>query len=143
MGLGSEIPDPGVKKAPDPGSRSATQVFNEKGQKFSEATMPHRRRKKKEADTKLVFNADTSVLYLSVRSVSEDTAQVPLDTFLVLSVISYAGGGGLRAFNVRSVIEEGGGEMAGMAVGVGRESVGLLVPAVEVPKPVSCCRYMG
>ncbi len=102
--------------------------------------MPHRRRKKKEADTKLVFNADTSVLYLSVRSVSEDTAQVPLDTFLVLSVISYAGGGRRRVFNVRSVIEEeGGGQMVG--VGVGRESVGLLVPAVEVPKPVSCCRY--
>jgi hypothetical protein len=101
--------------------------------------MPHRRRKKKEADTKLVFNADTSVLYLSVRSVSADTAQVPLDTFLVLSVISYAGGGRRGAFNVRSVIEEGGGLMAG--VGVGRESVGRLVPAVEVPKPVSCCRY--
>ncbi len=100
--------------------------------------MPHRRRKKKEADTKLVFNADTSVLYLSVRSVSADTALVPLDTFLVLSVISYAGGG-RAAFNVRSVIEEGGGQMAG--VGVGRESVGLQVPAVEVPKPVSCCRY--
>jgi hypothetical protein len=104
--------------------------------------MPHRRRKKKEADTKLVFNADTSLLYLSVRSVSADTAQVPLDTFLVLSVISYAGGGRRAAFNVRSVIEEGGGgQMAG--VGVGRESVGLQVPAVEVPKPVSCCRYGG
>ncbi len=101
--------------------------------------MPHRRRKKKEADTKLVFNADTSVLYLSVRSVSADTAQVPLDTFLVLSVISYAGGG-RAAFNVRSVIEEGGGgQTAGVAVG--SESVGLQVPAVEVPKPVSCCRY--
>jgi hypothetical protein len=37
MGLGSGIPDPGVKKAPDPGSRSATLVFNEKGQKFSES----------------------------------------------------------------------------------------------------------
>ncbi len=105
--------------------------------------MPHRRRKKKEADTKLVFNADTSVLYLSVRSVSADTAQVPLDTFLVLSVISYAGGGRRAAFNVRSVIEEGEGQMAGVGVGVGRESVGLQVPAVEVPKPVSCCRYMG
>ncbi len=102
--------------------------------------MPHRRRKKKEADTKLVFNADTSVLYLSVRSVSADTAQVPLDTFLVLSVIRYTGGGGRAAVNVRSVIEEGGGgQMAG--VGVGRESVGIQVPAAEIPKPVSCCRY--
>jgi hypothetical protein len=38
MRLGSGIPDPGVKKAPDPGSGSgsATLVFNEKGQKFSE-----------------------------------------------------------------------------------------------------------
>jgi hypothetical protein len=100
--------------------------------------MPHRRRKKKEPDTKLIFNADTSVLYLSVRSVSEETAQVPLDTFLVLSVISYAGGG-RAAFNVRSVIEEDEGQIAG--VGVGRESVGIQVAAVEVPKPVSCCRY--
>jgi hypothetical protein len=37
MGLGSEIPDPGVKKAPDPGSGYAKLMLNEKGQKLSES----------------------------------------------------------------------------------------------------------
>ena len=105
--------------------------------------MPHRRRKKKEADTKLIFNSDTSVLYLSVLSLSEeeDTLRVPLDTFLVLSVLRYAGAE--RQFKVRFVVreEEDGDARACLPVSVRRDSVGGCVAPVDaVPKPVSCCR---
>jgi len=105
--------------------------------------MPHRRRKKKEVDTKLIFNSDTSVLYLSVLSLSEeeDTLRVPLDTFLVLSVLRYAGAE--RQFKVRFVAreEEDGDAPACLPVRVRRDSVGGCVAPVDaVPKPVSCCR---
>jgi hypothetical protein len=100
--------------------------------------MPHRRRKKKEANSRLVFNLDKSLLYLSVLSVSEDTAVVPLETFLVLFVIKYAGAE--ERFKVHFVLMAPDDERC-LQVVVRRESVGREVALEkEVPKPVSCCR---
>ena len=97
--------------------------------------MPHRRRKKKVADTKLVFDAASSFLYLSVLSVSEeDTVLVPLDTCLVLSVIKAAGAEDL--VNIRFVQ----GQSEHLSVVVRRDSVKFCAAEAPIPKPVANCR---
>jgi hypothetical protein len=97
--------------------------------------MPHRRRKKQEADTKVIFDAKSSILYLSVISISEDTLQVPLDTFLVLSVLKYTGAEELC--NVQLVQQQAS---SALPVLVRRESVKFKMSEEAAPKPVANCR---
>ena len=101
--------------------------------------MPHRRRKKKEAETRLIFDSASSILYLSATSLSEDTVTVPLDTLLVLSVVKYAGAE--QQFHVCLVEEQC--EDDRLAVVVRRESFGFSsLTEKPVPQPVANCRLV-
>jgi hypothetical protein len=107
--------------------------------------MPHRRRKKKEAETKLIFDAESSILYLSCIAVAEETLLVPLDTCLVLSLIRYVVADELC--NVHLVQQQESGHPLGeqqqsghLPVLVRRESVKFKMAEGPVPKPVANCR---
>lgn len=100
--------------------------------------MPHRRRKKKEPETRLIFEPAFSSLYLSVLSVTEDVLLVPLDTFLVLSVIKQVGADAEDQFNLHLVPEPQSQQL--WSVAVHRESVLFDLVDGNIPQPVANCR---
>ena len=53
--------------------------------------MPHKRKIRKDNETKLLFELDESFLFLAYTGVSSDSLLVPLDTLVALSILKYIG----------------------------------------------------
>ena len=53
--------------------------------------MPHKRKIRKDNETKLLFEPDESFLFLAYTGVSSDSLLVPLDTLVTLSILKYIG----------------------------------------------------
>ncbi|XP_023330838.1 glutathione S-transferase C-terminal domain-containing protein isoform X2 [Eurytemora carolleeae] len=53
--------------------------------------MPHKRKIRKDNETKLLFEPDDSFLFLAYTGVSSDSLLVPLDTLVTLSILKYIG----------------------------------------------------
>ena len=53
--------------------------------------MPHKRKVRKDHETKLLFEPDESFLFLAYTGVSPDSLLVPLDTLVTLSILKYIG----------------------------------------------------